>query len=95
MSNEDIKWLEEYAEQEKKYKWGKEIKKLIKRNKELEDIESKAIGHIECCKTNKVTKLTNDFVSKDKIRNLLEEYEGTGYYEVEKVLEEVLEGDNK
>lgn len=45
MSNEDIKWLEEYAEEEKKYKWGKEIKKLIKGYKEqqeyIKELESK------------------------------------------------------
>lgn len=29
MEKIDIKWLQEYAEQEKKYKWGKQIKVLL------------------------------------------------------------------
>lgn len=35
--------------------------------------------------------IEKDYISKDKIREMLEEYKSTGYYELERVLEELLE----
>lgn len=36
MPNLNFEWLEEFAEQEKNYRWGKEIKLLIKMYKQKE-----------------------------------------------------------
>ena len=49
----------------------KEAKNLIeKQSKEIEEL--KKPKYVINCKTNEITKLTNDFVSKDKIKEILE-----------------------
>lgn len=49
------------------------IQNLIERYKELEkeNKELRKPKYIIDCKTNKITKLTNDFVSKDKVQEIL------------------------
>ena len=48
------------------------IKNLIeKQSKEIEEL--KKPKYVINCKTNEITKLTNDFVSKDKIKSKIEE----------------------
>ena len=49
----------------------KEAKNLIeKQSKEIEEL--KKPKYVIDCETNEITKLTNDFVSKDKIKEILE-----------------------
>ena len=42
-----------------------------KQSKEINEL--KKPKYVINCKTNEITKLTNDFVSKDKIKEILEE----------------------
>lgn len=52
----------------------KRVKNLIeKQQKEIEEL--KKPKYIIDCKTNTITKLTNDFISKNKIREKIEEIE--------------------
>lgn len=64
------------------------IENLIARNKELEEEaikekeknkELRKPKYIMDFKTNKITKLTNDFVSKDKIKELIDKRGNNGY----------------
>ena len=59
------------------------------KNKELEKPK-----YVINCKTNEITKLTNDFVSKDKIKAKIEEVK-EGTYDAKIVLESLLEKENK
>jgi hypothetical protein len=51
MEKIDIKWLQEYAEQEKRYKWGKQIKLLLTAYEdsrlEIEELKSRNQGKTE------------------------------------------------
>ena len=47
---------------------------IDKQQKEIEEL--KKPKYIINCKTNEITKLTNDFISKDKIREKMEEIMG-------------------
>ena len=46
------------------------IDKVLKQSKEIEEL--KKPKYVINCKTNEITKLTNDFVSKDKIKEKIE-----------------------
>ena len=61
------------------------ISKLQKENEELKRIINK---EHELNLDKRYVKL--NFVSKDKIKDLLKEYEDSGYYETEKVLKDLL-----
>ena len=69
-----------------------DAKRLIdiieKQSKEIEEL--KKPKYFINCKTNEITKLTNDFVSKDKIKAKIEEV-SNGTYDAKIVLESLLE----
>ena len=70
------------------------INLIEKQSKEIEEL--KKPKYIINCKTNEITKLTNDFVSKDKIKAKIEEYkkqqkEESDSYLCIKVLSSLLE----
>ena len=59
-----------------------------KQQKEIEEL--KKPKYFINCKTNEITKLTNDFVSKDKIKAKIEEV-SNGTYDAKIVLQSLLE----
>ena len=59
-----------------------------KQSKEIEEL--KKPKYVINCKTNEITKLTNDFVSKDKIKAKIEEVKD-GTYDAKIVLQSLLE----
>lgn len=59
--------------------------KIDEQFKEIEEL--KKPKYIIDFKTNKITKLTNDFVSKDKIKVILEEYKYTKIGDSKKIIE--------
>ena len=61
---------------------------IEKQSKEIEEL--KKPKYVINCKTNEITKLTNDFVSKDKIKAKIEEVKD-GTYDAKIVLESLLE----
>ena len=64
------------------------IKNLIeKQSKEIEEL--KKPKYVINCETNEITKLTNDFVSKDKIKAKIEEVKD-GTYDAKIVLQSLL-----
>ena len=67
----------------------KEAKNLIEKQfKEIEEL--KKPKYVINCETNEITKLTNDFVSKDKIKAKIEEVKD-GTYDAKIVLQSLLE----
>ena len=62
----------------------------IAKQKDKEIEELKKPKYVINCKTNEITKLTNDFVSKDKIKAKIEEVKD-GTYDAKIVLESLLE----
>lgn len=67
-------WQEEEYEEKEIAEYITTILNLIeKQSKEIEEL--KKPKYIINCKTNEITKLTNDFVSKDKIKAKIEELE--------------------
>lgn len=88
--------FEEYAEC---------IENLIARNKELEKLSenikmfrdnnlSSEIDYVIALKSNFMEYLKTDYIPKSKVRELYEHYKDTGYYELESVLQELLEERN-
>lgn len=72
---------------EKLQKENEELKnKVVKRDNEIIELE-------ETAEKEFLTKqeVKENYIPKDKVRKLLEEYKDTGYYEVEQVLKELLE----
>lgn len=65
---------------------------IEKQSKEIEEL--KKPKYIINFKTNEITKLTNDFVSKDKIKAKIEEVKD-GTYDAKIVLESLLERSKK
>lgn len=64
-------WQEEEYEEKEIAGYIETILNLIeKQSKEIEEL--KKPKYVINCKTNEITKLTNDFVSKDKIKEILE-----------------------
>ena len=61
---------------------------IDKQQKEIEEL--KKPKYVINCKTNEITKLTNDFVSKDKIKAKIEEVKD-GTFDAEIVLQSLLE----
>ena len=61
---------------------------IEKQSKEIEEL--KKPKYVINCKTYEITKLTNDFVSKDKIKAKIEEVKD-GIYDAKIVLESLLE----
>ena len=61
---------------------------IEKQSKEIEEL--KKPKYVINCETNEITKLTNDFVSKDKIKAKIEEVKD-GTYDAKIVLESLLE----
>ena len=64
------------------------INLIEKQSKEIEEL--KKPKYVINCKTNEITKLTNDFVSKDKIKAKIEEVKD-GTYDAKIVLQSLLE----
>ena len=62
----------------------------IAKQKDKEIEELKKPKYVINCKTNEITKLTNDFVSKDKIKAKIEEVKD-GTYDAKIVLQSLLE----
>lgn len=62
--------------------------KVMDLEKEIEEL--KKPKYVINCKTNEITKLTNDFVSKDKIKAKIEEVKD-GTYDAKIVLQSLLE----
>ena len=60
---------------------------IEKQSKEIEEL--KKPKYVIDCKTNEITKLTNDFVSKDKIKAKIEEVKD-GTYDAKIVLQSLL-----
>lgn len=65
---------------------------IEKQSKEIEEL--KKPKYIINCETHEITKLTNDFVSKEKIKAKIEEV-SNGTYDAKIVLESLLEKENK
>ena len=61
---------------------------IEKQSKEIEEL--KKPKYVINCETNEITKLTNDFVSKDKIKAKIEEVKD-GTYDAKIVLQSLLE----
>ena len=61
---------------------------IEKQQKEIEEL--KKPKYVINCETNEITKLTNDFVSKDKIKAKIEEVKD-GTYDAKIVLQSLLE----
>lgn len=78
MKELDIKWLQEYAEQEKKYKWGKQIKVLLKDYEdsqlEIEELKSRNQGKTEALEEwINGERVSIHCVHKNKIKEKIEE----------------------
>lgn len=75
--------------------WNCIVDLIYKNQKEIEEL--KKPKYIIDCKTNTITKLTNDFISKDKIREKIKELEAMSvsqdiyYDDIKEMFEELLE----
>lgn len=103
MEKINIKWLQEYAEQEKKYKWGKQIKVLLKAYEnsqlEIEELKSRNQGKTEALEEwINGERVSIHCVHKNKIKEMIKELEklndeatGTGFgfaiYYLQRLLE--------
>lgn len=80
MKELDIKWLQEYAEQEKRYKWGKQIKLLLTAYEdsqlEIEELKSRNQGKTEALEEwINGERVSIHCVHKNKIKEKIKEVE--------------------